>query len=119
MMDIYAYIRRPVTEEDMRFERGLNDLEPEKKRKERAKEEGDVDRCVDEIGGGDDENKLSISNFARFSQRGNTIITILLRREFLICKEENHQSLACDFNFLNLGVKFIWNRKLKICGNDR
>lgn len=66
MMDIYAYIRRPVTEEDMRFERGLNDLEPEKKRKERAKEEGDVDRCVDEIGGGDDENKLSISNFARY-----------------------------------------------------
>ena len=90
-----------------------------KKRKERAKEEGDVNRCVDEIGGGDDGNKLSISNFARFSQRGNTIITILLRREFLICKEENHQSLACDFNFLNLGVKFIWNRKLKICGNDR
>lgn len=39
MMDIYAYIRRPVTEEDMRFERGLNDLEPEKKKK-RASEGG-------------------------------------------------------------------------------
>lgn len=51
------------------------------------------------------------------SHRAEILITS--RREFLICKEENHQSLACDFNFLNLGVKFIWNRKLKICGNDR
>lgn len=35
------------------------------------------------------------------SQRGNTYYDLITsRREFLICKEENHQSLACDFNFL-------------------